>query len=194
MTDKPSSVEAAVTKLCEASDEMHLDSLTPAEKWKRWVIAKDNLIAAVRAEQPQQQPVETIQIRFDGPPGPEAGRFVEVEDIDGHGIRIGEWVQDGDYWLLVIPGRVTQQPVGHVANCECCYDASNCRQGCPDADHPIHDPRCKPGLLMLAEARLEAIEKCIPPSEPEDSMVTYTRLFRVRMEARAEVERLKRCG
>ena len=45
---------------------------------------------------------EKIQIRFDGPPGPEAGRFVEVEDTNGKSIRVGEWVQDGGYWLLVI--------------------------------------------------------------------------------------------
>ena len=43
-----------------------------------------------------------IQIRFDGPPEHEAGRFVEVEDDTGASISIGEWVQDGDYWLLVI--------------------------------------------------------------------------------------------
>lgn len=52
--------------------------------------------------------VETIQIRFDGPPGPVAGRFVEVEDVNGKSISIGEWVQDGEYWLLVIPGRVVR--------------------------------------------------------------------------------------
>ena len=42
-------------------------------------------------------------MRFDGPPGPEAGRFVEVER-DGKSIRAGEWVQDGDDWLLVLSG------------------------------------------------------------------------------------------
>ncbi len=43
----------------------------------------------------------SIQIRFDGPPGPVAGRFVEVEDSKtGKSIRWGEWIQDGEYWLL----------------------------------------------------------------------------------------------
>ena len=41
-------------------------------------------------------------IRFDGPPGPEAGRFVEVER-DGASIRFGEWLKDGEDWLLVLP-------------------------------------------------------------------------------------------
>ena len=44
-----------------------------------------------------------IQIRFDGPPGPQAGRFVEAEDQSGKSIKIGEWVRDGEYWLLVLP-------------------------------------------------------------------------------------------
>lgn len=45
---------------------------------------------------------EELHIIFDGPPGPEAGRFVEVETADGQSIRAGEWRQIGDYWHLVI--------------------------------------------------------------------------------------------
>lgn len=44
-----------------------------------------------------------IQIRFDGPPGPVAGRFVEVETLDGKGIGIGRWERDArdpGCWLL----------------------------------------------------------------------------------------------
>ena len=55
-----------------------------------------------------------IQIRFDGPPGPEAGRFVEVEDADGQSIRVGQWVQDGDYWLLRISR--SEIPEGELCN------------------------------------------------------------------------------
>jgi hypothetical protein len=44
-----------------------------------------------------------IDIVFDGPPGPEAGRFVEVEDHRRHSIKFGEWVQREDgYWVLRI--------------------------------------------------------------------------------------------
>ena len=43
-----------------------------------------------------------FQIRFDGPPGPEAGRFIEVEDREGKSIRKGRWDQDGEHWLLII--------------------------------------------------------------------------------------------
>jgi hypothetical protein len=30
-------------------------------------------------------------IVFDGPPSHESGRFVEVEDADGNGLRVGKW-------------------------------------------------------------------------------------------------------
>ena len=44
-----------------------------------------------------------INIVFDGPPGPESGRFVEVEDADGKSISVGEWTERPDkYWALSI--------------------------------------------------------------------------------------------
>lgn len=45
-----------------------------------------------------------IDIVFDGPPGPEAGRFVEVEDHAGRSICFGNWLQREDgYWVLRLP-------------------------------------------------------------------------------------------
>ena len=42
-----------------------------------------------------------IDIVFDGPPGPQGPRFVEVEDEQRKSIRVGEWLQRPDgYWLL----------------------------------------------------------------------------------------------
>ena len=50
-----------------------------------------------------------INIVFDGPPGPEAGRFVEVETDDGASINAGEWIDRGDgLWAL----RITALPEG----------------------------------------------------------------------------------
>jgi len=44
-----------------------------------------------------------VDIVFDGPPGPEAGRFVEVEDASGKSIKLGEWLQRPDgSWALRI--------------------------------------------------------------------------------------------
>lgn len=45
-----------------------------------------------------------IDIVFDGPPGPDGGRFVEVEDSTGHSISVGKWIERPDgYWALRIP-------------------------------------------------------------------------------------------
>lgn len=43
-----------------------------------------------------------IDIVFDGPPAPESGRFVEVEDTNtGRSVARGQWVQRSDgYWAL----------------------------------------------------------------------------------------------
>lgn len=44
-----------------------------------------------------------INIVFDGPPGPESGRFVEVEDDKGHGLSVGQWYERPDgLWALRI--------------------------------------------------------------------------------------------
>ena len=45
-----------------------------------------------------------VDVVFDGPPGPDPGRFVEVEDATGRSIRFGEWVERADgYWVLRLP-------------------------------------------------------------------------------------------
>ena len=44
-----------------------------------------------------------IRILFDGPPSHESGRFIEVENEKGESISLGEWVHDGDYWVLQFP-------------------------------------------------------------------------------------------
>lgn len=47
---------------------------------------------------------KTVDIVFDGPPGPVAGRFVEVEDSNAESINVGEWVErDDGFWALRIP-------------------------------------------------------------------------------------------
>jgi hypothetical protein len=50
---------------------------------------------------------QPINIIFDGPPGPEAGRFVEVETDNGESLNAGEWEQRRDgLWSL----RITELP------------------------------------------------------------------------------------
>ncbi len=44
-----------------------------------------------------------IKIVFDAPPGPEAGRFIDIEDLHGCSINIGKWYKRLDgAWELVI--------------------------------------------------------------------------------------------
>ena len=44
---------------------------------------------------------EIVAVVFDGPPGPEAPRFVEVEDEAGASIRAGMWFSRADgLWEL----------------------------------------------------------------------------------------------
>jgi len=54
------------------------------------------------APAPREEWKGRVVIRFDGPPGPASGRFVEVEK-DGRSISYGTWHPDGNDWLLVLP-------------------------------------------------------------------------------------------
>jgi hypothetical protein len=60
------------------------------------------LVERQAAELAAQQAVP-IHIVFDGPPSPEAGRFVETETPGGQGVGIGRWIAQGNgYWALEI--------------------------------------------------------------------------------------------
>ncbi len=50
----------------------------------------------------------TIEILFDGPPGPKAGRFIDIIDgATGYGIKWGDWTDLGDgRWSLVGPAII----------------------------------------------------------------------------------------
>lgn len=49
------------------------------------------------------RPVLRFIIGEEGP-GPEAGRFIEVEDADGHSVNAGQWAQQEDgTWALTVP-------------------------------------------------------------------------------------------
>lgn len=73
--------------------------LGPAGKWHRlpddWT--------------PDAPPPPAIEIVFDDGPGPEGGRFVEVEQ-GGKGISFGEWQHRPDgLWALVLPAWVAEE-------------------------------------------------------------------------------------
>lgn len=42
-----------------------------------------------------------LYVVFDGPPGPESGRFIEVEDHNGKSVGAPQWhMEDGGQWAL----------------------------------------------------------------------------------------------
>lgn len=67
---------------------------------------------------------ETVDVVFDGPPGPESGRFIEVEDRFGRSVRLGEWVErDDGYWVLRIEVP-TKDIVRASMNEHLCFDGT----------------------------------------------------------------------
>jgi hypothetical protein len=86
-----------------------------------------------------------LHIIFDGPPGHESGRFVEVNDATGKSVNAGEWVENGPFWELIIQAPGAKPPldprdpdhsrqgifVNH--NCSYCHNGElPCRQGDPN--------------------------------------------------------------
>jgi len=88
----------------------------------------DKLRAALAAlpevmGEPQPGPAEGrefIDVVFDAPPGPESGRFVEVEDPAGRSIRVGEWIDRGNgLWALRIPREAPRAEAGDRERLDC---------------------------------------------------------------------------
>jgi hypothetical protein len=53
-----------------------------------------------------------VALLFDGPPGPESGRFIEAENAAGEGVKVGAWVQRGDgIWALELDVILPTAPV-----------------------------------------------------------------------------------
>ena len=64
---------------------------------------------------PVQVNLDTLDIVFDGPPGPEGGRFVEVENSKGQSVSVGQWLQRKDgYWALRIDVTTPERVVTGV--------------------------------------------------------------------------------
>lgn len=77
---------------------------------------------------------EFVDIVFDGPPGHEAGRFVEVENDKGESISLGDWKKREDgYWALRI-----WKGHSHVAGTMAGKHIDECAQCGADLRHPVH--------------------------------------------------------
>lgn len=78
------------------------------------LVAKENV-------GPPHNAVCFFDIVFDGPPGKEPGRFVEVEDPFGKNISKGEWIlrEDG-YWVL----RISEAGLKKIYLCQATFDGN----------------------------------------------------------------------
>jgi len=100
---------------------------------------------ALAATPPADLTQPEIHIVFDGPPGTEAGRFVEVENAAGRSIWIGRWEERGGYWHLII-GATDATPTEPVC---CPVDDPDCEGG----DDQSHDACERPDLLNNPDFR-----------------------------------------
>lgn len=65
---------------------------------------------------------QQIDIVFDGPPGPEPGRFVEVETMEGASIRVGRWIDRGNgLWALRLTAVVRTDAPDEEYTCGAAY-------------------------------------------------------------------------
>jgi len=80
---------------------------------------------------------DEIRIVFDGPPGPESGRFVEVEDINSMSLNAGEWKERPDgLWELRVKIREPKPQKCHICNGAGAVDTpwSGSDPSCPECD------------------------------------------------------------
>ncbi|KKL64361.1 hypothetical protein LCGC14_2165810 [marine sediment metagenome] len=77
------------------------------ESYVKTIPAKDNA---------RPELIPFLDVVFDGPPGHESGRFVEVEDPSGKSVCAGEWIDRGDgMWALRIGISLKTAP----ESCDC---------------------------------------------------------------------------
>jgi hypothetical protein len=77
--------------------------------WRATSRRSEDVEEAIFEEHVAEEVGGYVYIVFTGPPGPEAPRFVEVEDDRGRSIQYGEWIKyewidrGAGYWALRIP-------------------------------------------------------------------------------------------
>ncbi len=104
-----------------APDAQALRGQIESEVWE----ARKRIEAALHAEIAELR-AQIVDVVFDGPPGPEGGRFVECEDADGVSINAGNWWQREDgYWAL----RIVRPPTRTVQAQNRDHDAEMFRRG-----------------------------------------------------------------
>ena len=95
------SVNAANVSAERDTNAMLTDLLEKAEAERDALHAEAEALR--KRARPAQAAPQELRIVLDGPPGPEAGRFVEVENAAGRSVNAGEWRERADgLWELVL--------------------------------------------------------------------------------------------
>jgi hypothetical protein len=136
-----------ICRLCGCTDDDCRQCIEKTGKPCYWVEA--DLCSACETR------VSKLHIVFDGPPGPTAGRFVEVENDKGSSINVGEWVERSDgLWELVLD----------------LVDAKSLRKllddQSADAGLWFDAETCPEAYLQNALRRLHRAIECTPPLVP----------------------------
>lgn len=84
-------------------DPSSLDALTPRLKAidllrefaSGGLPPMEEFIAACATAADILERLQVVDVLFDGPPGPECGRFVEVNDLTGASMNVGDWIDYG---------------------------------------------------------------------------------------------------
>lgn len=79
--------------------------------------ALEFIVTAVNAYDPTERARPYVDVLFDGPAGPESGRFIECEYPAGTSVNAGEWIEDEHpgWWRLRIPVAAERARVAAVA-------------------------------------------------------------------------------
>lgn len=97
------SVEDVVEKVCSFCGKLWTESDDSVHNWGCCTEDTKAIPPELLAEDSEPEPIEIV---FNGPTGPESGRFVEVEQ-GGKSISFGEWIQRSDgFWVLRLPAHV----------------------------------------------------------------------------------------
>ena len=99
LTPAPQPSTAAIVQVMDAEGKY------PAEKQLMTITTTTNAAPDAGLSEKSRD----LHIVFDGPPGPQSGRFVECETSDGKGVSVGKWEERENYWHLIIPNALSSR-------------------------------------------------------------------------------------
>lgn len=92
-----------MTELLTDAEREKFSRVYPSVPMKKLHGAHDLVFRTLKKRGIEELPGRFVDVVFDGEPGPDGPVFVETEDAQGRGIKLGNWVKrEDDYWVLRI--------------------------------------------------------------------------------------------